>query len=190
MQRASRVLRVWPQLTRRKRAQPSIQARSRPASLQTQPCPRPPRAPAGTQRVPFQFAAHSGVRYSHGKSSLPWRCEPPNPRTAREAESSPSTARPRPLERVAAWGRAASTTDPGEREGEEGLLASPLAALPFPAPSGPGADAASGSGASGWGCRTLRFPPSVFQERQGICKSFWNAALRKEALTAGPRSPD
>ena len=28
------------------------------------------------------------------------------PRTAREAESSPSTARPRPLERVAAWGKA------------------------------------------------------------------------------------
>ena len=81
-------------------------------------------------------------------------------------------------------------TDPGEREGEDGLLASPLAALPFPAPSRPGADATSGSGASGWGCRTLRFPLNVFQERRGICKSFWNAALRNEALTSGPRSPD
>ncbi|XP_053428565.1 uncharacterized protein LOC128572621 [Nycticebus coucang] len=40
----------------------------------------PPRASASTQKVPLQFVPHSGVPYSHGKNSLPWRCEPSQPR--------------------------------------------------------------------------------------------------------------
>lgn len=56
----------------------------------TSPPPRLLGASAGTQQVPFQFAAHSGVPYSHGKNSLSWGCEPPNPETRRDGQILPA----------------------------------------------------------------------------------------------------
>lgn len=113
-------------------------APSTPSLQTTSPPPRRlPEAPAGTQQVPFQFAVHSGVRYSHGKSSLPWRCEPPNPETRPGGQILPREGRlasPAPGPRPALWekglgsrffalggrrGRQSRTLGKREREGRQ-----------------------------------------------------------------------
>ena len=68
----------------------------------------------------------------------------------------------------------------GKGTGEEGVLTSPLATLPFPTPL--------------WGKRhlcfwnfrvgLLYFPLNVFQEPWGVCRSFWKVALKNEGLTS------
>lgn len=166
----------------------ACQPRSRPRPsadhLPSMPTPRRrPGASAGSQQVSLQFAARSGVPYSHGKDSLPWRREPPNPETRPRGPILPgqpcpprlsggSGVPPGPvgagfgLQILRAGGEEGAS---GKREGEEDewvrrfIKSARHPALP--APGHPGPTLAPGLGGNVRHC----FPPNGFQGPRGIC---------------------